>query len=133
MKATFLHHEMGIVTAISCLMLNEKTIGCYEEGLNIYSVLNFAMSYCTYRRFGYERVSLPLGKVSDTPFYIQGDDMVFSPYGDLQEQKAVTAYYTNTKYGGSVSYPLYCRAKPKCSNCFLDKETATAFWLCTAV
>ena len=27
------------------------------------------------RLLGYERVYLPLGKVADTPFHIQGDDM----------------------------------------------------------
>ena len=29
-----------------------------------------------YRRPGYERVYLPLCKVADTPFHIQGDDML---------------------------------------------------------
>ena len=29
----------------------------------------------TYRPLGYERVHLPLCKVADTPFHIQGDDM----------------------------------------------------------
>ena len=32
------------------------------------------ISYCfTIRRLGYERVYLPLYKVADTPFHIQGD------------------------------------------------------------
>ena len=30
----------------------------------------------TYRPFGYERVYLPLYKVADTPFHIQGDDII---------------------------------------------------------
>ena len=29
-----------------------------------------------YRTLGYERVYLPLGKVADTPFHIQGDEYV---------------------------------------------------------
>ena len=31
---------------------------------------------CLYRHLGYERVYLPLGKVADTPFHIQGDDIL---------------------------------------------------------
>ena len=31
----------------------------------------------TYRPLGYERVYLPLCRVADTPFHIQGDDMWF--------------------------------------------------------
>ena len=30
-----------------------------------------------YRLFGYERVYLPLCKVADTPFHIQGDDIFY--------------------------------------------------------
>ena len=29
----------------------------------------------TFRPLGYERVSLPLCEVADTPFHIQGDDL----------------------------------------------------------
>ena len=32
----------------------------------------------TYRPLGYERVYLPLCKVADTPFYIQGDDTIYA-------------------------------------------------------
>ena len=31
--------------------------------------------WVTFRHLGYERVYLPLGKVADTPFHIQGDDL----------------------------------------------------------
>ena len=32
---------------------------------------------CIYRPLGYERVYLPLYKVADTPFHIQGDEMLY--------------------------------------------------------
>ena len=34
------------------------------------------INYFLLRRLGYERVSLPLHKVADTPFHIQGDDLL---------------------------------------------------------
>ena len=39
------------------------------------------VSQIIYRPLGYERVYLPLCEVADTPFYIQGDDMLLYVYG----------------------------------------------------
>ena len=45
-----------------------------QTEVKVISILtNVSMSLC-YRHLGYERVYLPLGKVADTPFNIQGDD-----------------------------------------------------------
>ena len=36
----------------------------------------YVFVFANYRHLGYERVYLPLGKVADAPFHIQGDVML---------------------------------------------------------
>ena len=45
-----------------------------------------------YRPLGYERVYLPLYKVADTPFQIQGDD-ILSKQGDGNFQKYIVVNF----------------------------------------
>ena len=47
-----------------------------------------------YRPLGYERVYLPLYKVADTPFHIQGDD-IYTVYTMLKT-RGLKLYYTPT-------------------------------------
>ena len=44
--------------------------------IEIYSPWTMNLNLTIYRHLGYERVYLPLYKVADTPFHIQGDAMV---------------------------------------------------------
>ena len=49
------------------------TFGEISDSHNVHNII--------YRPLRYERVYLPLGKVADTPFHIQGDDM----YGTIRK------------------------------------------------
>ena len=61
-------------------MLVECWPTIYDAGptLNQYSHNVLYLSGYLYRPLGYERVYLPLCKVTDTPFHIQEDDILFS-------------------------------------------------------
>ena len=48
-------------------------INCYGS-TTIRNFSTLTLRGLTLRPFGYERVYLPLHKVADTPFHIQGDD-----------------------------------------------------------
>ena len=72
----------------------------YVLSLTIYATMSTARhvdnNICRsiYRHRGYERVYLPLGKVADTPFHIQGDDM--SKYRLCWTTKSLVVVATKT-------------------------------------
>ena len=62
------------------------------------------VSIASYCPLGYERVYLPLCKVADTPFHIQGDDMfyncfsgIFEAISSIKIQKVLVKIFPATK------------------------------------
>ena len=67
-----------LLTDLSLKWMKKCTVG--ELSAQCVQVdLKFELSLLIFRPPGYERVYLPLCKVADTPFHIQGDDLLFNP------------------------------------------------------
>ena len=63
---------------ISCLLHLNTSVTCFDDYVDIYSQLSrfHGLRLTTFRLYGYERVYLPLYRVTDTPLHIQVDDFL---------------------------------------------------------
>ena len=58
------------------------------------------------RHLEYERVYLPLGKVADTPFHIQGDYVSTMPFGPGAQTSALRSIYIAQQHFRKINHFL---------------------------
>ena len=67
--------------------------------INLSQLEQFVKRLVMYRFLGYERVYLPLYKVADTPFHIQGDGMSFYSFSHKFTHVFISNIYSFSNLG----------------------------------